>query len=56
MLVMLLSVYLMLSLGAGFLMWAMCRMASLERPMLELRVEAEGADADGLVVPTAVAY
>ena len=52
----LLGTYLTLSLGAGFLMWAMCRMAAVDHAVLELRLDVEPAEGDGLVAPTAVAY
>lgn len=55
MVVFLLGTYLTLSLGAGFLMWAMCRMAAQDRALLELRIDAEPSDADGMIAPTAIA-
>lgn len=53
MLMMMLALYVTLSLGAGFLMWAMCRMAATERPVY---LEVDAPESDGLVAPTAVAY
>jgi hypothetical protein len=60
MMMFLLGTYLTLSLGAGFLMWAMCRMASQDlwahERGLELRIEAEPMDTDGMIAPSAIAY